>query len=256
MLSITLTWKSHFRPPWFRSLAFACVDMVNSHFRWFKWIFKLFCILATKKSSNDFIYATSILVYSLVHFILGLIVHSNPIASNNLKWVVAIWLNSSAKISIFRLLLDKSNALINCVYVPLINLQLLTLYESNSSLVTSIVITTLLTAFLCLTDNCWRLFLDAFIVAQSMLLAYLSITHDEDNYWLITLPFLAALNFFTLPLLASHYCVPKQELLSVSLIFQNLFLMNAFFWELVAVFYWNLQEINISVKWFVGMWQL
>lgn len=155
---------------------------------------------------------------------------------------------SSTEFSIFRLLLDKSNALINCVYIPLINVQLLITYESNYSLITSIVITTLLTALFCLIDKYWRLFLDAFIVAQSMLLIYLSITHDDDNYWLITLPFLAALNYFTIPALASHYYVPKQELLSVSLIFQNVFLMNAFFWGHLLLFFMKLTRLTLVLS--------
>lgn len=137
--------------------------------------------------------------------------------------------NSSKNLLIFRLILDQSNALINCLYLPLINIQLLLLYNSNCTFIACIVITSVLIALFCLIDKCRRLFLDIFIVTQATLLIYLSITFDDENYWLFTLAPLVALNFFTLPALAEHFYVPKHELFSVALVFQNIFLVNALF---------------------------
>jgi hypothetical protein len=107
--------------------------------------------------------------------------------------------------------------------------QLLFTFKLDENLKNSIILITLLTAVLLLIEKCWKLFLDAFTITQSMLLLYLSISYADENFWLISLPILVTLNYFTIPMLASHYYVPKQELFSVALIFQSFFLINAFF---------------------------
>lgn len=132
-------------------------------------------------------------------------------------------------LNFFSKFLTTSTTLLACLYLPLLNVQLLLLFNPNSNLIIALVVTSLLAAISKLSDKCWKLLLDAFTVAQSMLLLYLSISYDDENFWLISMPILIALNYFTIPQLASHYSVPKQELLSISLIFQNIFLTNAFF---------------------------
>jgi hypothetical protein len=111
-----------------------------------------------------------------------------------------------------------------------VNLQLLTLHNADLHHITNLVIfTSLVVAVLCLARRRWQLFLDAFTLAQCVLLIYLSMTHDDENFWLHSLAILAGLNYFVIPELVDRYAVPKQELLSVSLIFQNVFLVKSMF---------------------------
>ncbi|KAG5667831.1 hypothetical protein PVAND_015800 [Polypedilum vanderplanki] len=171
------------------------------------------CGYALKKSNPELIYATSILIYSLVHFILGLIIYSNPIASNKLV-----------------LIYDKSTNLSSCLYIPLVNIQLLTHHNVHLYYLTQLIVfTSLFIALLTLAGRQWQLLLNTFILAQCILLIYLSFSHDDENFWLHSLAILACLNYFVIPKLVERYSVPRQELLSVSLIFQNFFLTKSVF---------------------------
>lgn len=120
---------------------------------------------------------------------------------------------------IFSIFFDKSNTFLSHIYMPLIIVQLLVIHHINI-----ILIAIFLISFLAIYR--WRLIS---IITQTLLLIYLSLNHDNENFWLISLAFLIALNHYLVPALASHYFVPKQELLMVTLIFQNVFLVNALF---------------------------
>lgn len=118
----------------------------------------------------------------------------------------------------------------NCLYVPLINIQLLSIYNADYwQLKNLIIITSLILSLFIVIEKCWKLFLDVFIITQCVLLMYLSTRFDDENFWLHSLSILIFLNYFAIPELLRRYSVPKQELLSISLIFQNIFLVNSFF---------------------------
>ena len=118
----------------------------------------------------------------------------------------------------------------NCLYVPLINIQLLSIYNADYwQLKNLIIITSLTLSLFIVIEKCWKLFLDVFITTQCVLLIYLSMRFDDENFWLHSLGVLIFLNYFAIPELVRRYSVPKQELLSISLIFQNIFLVNSLF---------------------------
>ena len=131
-----------------------------------------------------------------------------------------------------RLLYEKSSSLMsNCLYVPLINIQLLSIYNADYwQLKNLIIITSLTLSLFIVIEKCWKLFLDVFLTTQCVLLMFLSMRFDDENFWLHSLTILIFLNYFGIPELTRRYSVPKQELLSISLIFQNIFLVNSLFW--------------------------
>lgn len=129
----------------------------------------------------------------------------------------------------FSKFLNKSTSVIICLFLPVLNVQLLLILNLSSNLTNAIFIASLSTAVALLVDKCWKIFLDAFIVAQSMFLLYLSISYAADNYWLISMSILVVFNYFIIPQLASRYSVPKLDLFSITFIFQCIFLVNAFF---------------------------
>lgn len=130
----------------------------------------------------------------------------------------------------FRLIYDKSTTLTSCLYIPLVNIQLLMHHNVHFYYLTQIiVITSLFVALLSCFSRQWRIILNIFTLAQCILLIYLSLTYDDENFWLHSLAILAGLNYFVIPLLVERYSVPRQELLSVSLIFQNFFLIKSLF---------------------------
>jgi hypothetical protein len=118
--------------------------------------------------------------------------------------------------------------LIRCLFLPLVNLQLLAIYNTENVYFSQfIIITSLIAAAITLANKSWKLFLDAFTITQCILLIFICITHDSENFWLLSLSILVALNYFAIPELNERYCVPKEELYSVSIIFSNIFLIKS-----------------------------
>lgn len=74
-----------------------------------------------------------------------------------------------------------------------------------------------------------EIILNFIIVTQFSLLVFLCLKVDyHQNYWLIFFLLLYLINHFTLPNVSQKFCIPHIDLLSLSLVFLNTFLINAF----------------------------
>lgn len=74
--------------------------------------------------------------------------------------------------------------------------------------------------------------LNLIIVAQFFLLVFLTsmVENFFENYWFLSFLVLYLSNYFTLPYVSDRYCIPQIDLASMSLVFLNTFLINAFSW--------------------------
>lgn len=80
-----------------------------------------------------------------------------------------------------------------------------------------------------MTKNLNEKFLDGIICLHASLLLFFNLKHDSNNYWLMHLILLFLINNFVFPKISRTFSVPKTDLHTVSLVFLNIFLINAFF---------------------------
>lgn len=79
------------------------------------------------------------------------------------------------------------------------------------------------------TKNLYETLLDGVVCLHACILIFLTLGYDKENYWLMHLILLFLINNFALPKISRKFLVPKIDLDCVSLVFLNIFLINAFF---------------------------
>ena len=83
--------------------------------------------------------------------------------------------------------------------------------------------------FLLMKQEIHQNLVNSVICMNSSFLIYLTMTYEKKNYWLMHLVLLFFMNTFILSRLCKKFSLPEIDLLTVSLSFVNIFLINAFF---------------------------
>jgi hypothetical protein len=152
---------------------------------------------------------------SLAIQIFGFIVNSSPMASIRMK-----------KLHQFSL-----DLLIKSLYLPLfIAGYLLKNNRLNETFVAVYVTISALILIWHITKSIRQNVVNFIVCCQCLLLLCLAVRYDPENYWLLHLIALYLLNHFLLPKIARRYTIiPLIDLLTVELLFLNIFLINSMF---------------------------
>lgn len=130
----------------------------------------------------------------------------------------------------FRKLTHKfTEIFLKLVYVPL--LIIFVMYKSNIDVgfINAFIALTMTILLGNMTNKFYKSAIDGVICLNASLLLYLTFEYEFKNYWLMHLILLFLVNHFALPYVSRKFTVPQIDLLIVSLVFLNIFVVNAFF---------------------------
>lgn len=132
---------------------------------------------------------------------------------------------------IFRRFADVSlDVYLKTIYLPLSTIHILRLNQLDGAVLYSFIFISSLVLLIHLTTRRFVNLLNVIVVAQFAVAFYysLNMNADNDNYWLEYFLALFIINHFSLPKLSQIFSIPFSTLSSMSLVFLNLFLINAF----------------------------
>lgn len=118
------------------------------------------------------------------------------------------------------------------LYLPLITCHMFKVNHLPNELLFVYAIISLIIFMIHVIKNLNPNVLNLIIIVQFSLLVFLSLNLENirENFWLIFFLALYLTNHFGLPCISERFCIPRIDLLSMSLVFLNTFLINAFSW--------------------------
>lgn len=132
--------------------------------------------------------------------------------------------------SLFRKFTQKfMETFLKLIYVPLLIVFVMYKNKVDAGFIHAYMVVTCTILLGNLTKNLYKSFLDGVICVNASILLCFVLRYDQKNYWLIQLVLLFLINNFMLPKISQKFTIPKIDLNIVSLVFLNIFLINAFF---------------------------
>lgn len=116
------------------------------------------------------------------------------------------------------------------LYLPLVNCHMLKSTHLQEKLLYLYASISIIILIIHVIKDISQRILNFIVIAHFSLLVFLSVTMENghENYWLLFFLVLYFTNHFTLPNVSEKFCIPQRDLLSLSLVFLNTFLINAF----------------------------